>query len=414
MATHRRVILPAAPPLHWASLPDWNSFWWLIEVESCPRRAALRHASYPGIWEKPGYPPKPHTNAIMGQVVHGLVGQLARTLRMRGLGSSQDSRAISILRELGGYTKIISCKIDDVLLKEITGNPRVRGTDHLRAELLRRVPQMRERLQVLLARVEWPSVADVQPTERYNVKKALAFGPHFEVPVKSPALLWKGIADLIELTHNTILIVDFKTGEPSPLHADQLLIYALLWARDNDVNPRGSFATELTLSYPHRSVPVPPPNEEQLREIQSTLLKRTELARAALQASTPTAHVGAETCLQCDVRHLCADYWIPSGRGVIAGACYSDFDDIELQVQERVGEYTWACKCSVATHVPIGSKILLRMENESSTFVDVFEAGATLRIVGALISRNDEEAVTIASLIASTEIFKVPSPPSPG
>jgi len=343
-------------------------------------------------------------NAIVGQVVHGLVGQIARTLRLRGLGSSQDSRAVSILKELGGYSKIIACKIDDVL-KEITGNPRVRGTDRLRAELLRRVPQMRERLQILLARVEWPSIADVQPKERYNVKKALGFGSHFEVPVKSPVLLWKGIADLIELTHNKILIVDLKTGEPSPLHADQLLIYALLWARDNDVNPRGFLATELTLSYPHGSVPVPAPGEEQLREIQSSLIKRTELARAALQASTPTAHVGTETCLHCDVRHLCADYWTPSGRRVFAAACDSDFDDIELRVQERVGEYTWACKCSVATHVPIGSKILLRMENESSTFVGVFEAGAALRVVGALVSRNEEEATTIASLVGSSEIF---------
>jgi len=109
--------------------------------------------------------------------------------------------------------------------------------------------------------------------------------------------------------------------------------------------------------------------------------------------------------LHCDVRHLCADYWTPSGRRVFAAACDSDFDDIELRVQERVGEYTWACKCSVATHVPIGSKILLRMENESSTFVGVFEAGAALRVVGALVSRNEEEATTIASLVGSSEIF---------
>jgi hypothetical protein len=267
---------------------------------------------------------------------------------------------------------------------------------------------MRERLQVLLARVEWPSIPNIQPTERYNVKKALGFGPHFEVPVKSPTLLWKGIADLIELTDNRTLIVDFKTGEPSPLHADQLLIYALLWARDNDLNPRGLLANELTLSYPHGSVSVPAPGEEQLREIQSSLIKRTELARAALQASTPTAHVGVETCLQCDVRHLCADYWTPSSRRVFAADFDSDFDDIELRVQERVGEYTWACKCSVATHVPIASEILLRMEHEASTFLDIFEAGATLRIVGALVSRNEEEATTIASLVGNSEIFRVP------
>jgi|GEM_PF-2450883 len=73
-----------------------------------------------------------------------------------------------------------------------------------------------------------------------------------------------------------------------------------------------------------------------------------------------------------------------------------------------MGEYTWVCKCSVATHVPIGSETLLRAENEASTLVDVFEAGASFRVVGALISRTDEEAPRIASLVASSAVFRVP------
>jgi hypothetical protein len=237
-------------------------------------------------------------------------------------------------------------------------------------------------------------------------------GPHFEVHLKSTALHWKGIADLIELAHNKILIVDLKTGEPSPSHADQVLIYALLWARDKDVNPRGALATELTLSYPQGSVPVPAPDEEQLQGIQSGVLKRTELARAALQAPTPEAHVGTENCFHCDVRHLCADYWTIAGRTTLAPAYNGDFDDIQLRVQERMGEYTWACRCYIATHVPIGSAILLRAESEASTLVDVLEVGATLRVVGALTSRNEEEATTIASLVGSSEIFRV-SPEHP-
>jgi hypothetical protein len=296
----------------------------------------------------------------------------------------------------------------DHVLNQFADNPRLRWPDRLRAELLRRIPQMREQLQALLAPVAWPSVVDEQAMENGYSVKALGLGPHFEVKLKSAMLQWKGVADLIELRQSNVLIVDFKTGEPSPRHADQVRIYALLWFRDNEVNPLSILATELKLSYPRGNVSIPAPDKEQLRAIQSGLVERTKSAEAALQAQKPNAYVGPEACPQCDVRHLCSEYWTPTSRRLLRATCTGNFDDIELQVQERVGEYSWLCKCSVATHLPTGSTILLRAESEASALANVFETGGSFRVLGALISCTDDEGPVIASVLATSEIFRVP------
>jgi len=395
----------AAPPMQWAPVPDWCSFWWLIEVETCPRRVALRNASYPDLWSKSGYAPKPRVAAIVGQIVHAAVGTIAMTLRSRGVGSVRDPGAISILRELGGFSKIISRIVNDVL-DRIADNPRLHSPDRLHSEVLLRLPQMREKAQALLSRMVWPNCTDGREETASDSKQPPAVGPHFEILLKSAFLKWKGVADLIDVRPSNVAIVDFKTGEPSPHHADQVRTYALLWARDVDANPQGRLATDLVLSYPTGNVVISAPHEAELRTMESDLLARTASAKATMRAHEPPARVAPEHCSQCDVKHLCSEYWIPKIRKGLVGENRFEFDDIELLIEERLGESSWRCKCLVATHVPIGSSVLLRVGNDNATLARAIEPNSIFRVVGALIS-SSKDSPLVTSIVGSSELFRV-------
>lgn len=409
MAPNNQQILTAAPPLQWPAVPDWSSFWWLIEVETCPRRVALRTASYPDLWDRPGYPPKPTVAAILGQIVHTAVGSIATILGSRGVASVRDPHAISILRELGGFSQIISRAVDDVV-DRLANNPRLYSPDRLRSEVLRRLPWMREKVQALLSRMVLPTRTQEHSEAPRDSKQALGTGLHFEILLKSSVLQWKGVADLIEISSNKIAIADFKTGEPSRYHTDQIRTYALLWARDLDSNPQGSLATDLVLSYPDGSVTTPAPSKTELLAIESDLQRRTAFAKSAMRAQQPSAHVAPEHCSQCDVRHLCSEYWIPSSRKCLVVENRIDFDDIELLIEERLGQSSWRCKCLVATHVPTDSTIILSLGNDNLTLAPTVNTNSTVRVVGALLSHG-EHSPSVASVVGSSELFRVPESP---
>jgi PD-(D/E)XK nuclease superfamily len=410
MTIKQREVLFATPPFQWAPVPDWCSFWWLIEVETCPRRVALRSANYPDVWNKTGYPPKPQVAAIVGQIVHATVGTIVTTLRSRGAASVREPDAISILRELGGFSKIISRVVTEVL-DRIADNPRLHSTDRLQSEILRRLPHIREKVQALLSRAVWPSDTIGQMETPSDLRQALAVGPHFEILLKSSILKWRGVADLIDIRPSQVSIVDFKTGEPSPHHAEQIRTYSLLWARDCDANPLGARATDLVLSYPTGNVAISAPNEAELRTLESDLLARTASAKTAMRAAQPPAQIALEHCSQCDVKHLCTDYWIPGSRKVLALESRAEFDDVELLVEERLSEQSWRCKCLLATHVPINSSVLLRIGHDNATLAAGLETNSTFRVVGALVS-HVEQASLIISIVGNSELFRVPQRPA--
>jgi hypothetical protein len=51
-------------PSTWPQLPRWMSFSALLEIEACPRRWALKSATYPSVWNGRGYPRIPQSAAI--------------------------------------------------------------------------------------------------------------------------------------------------------------------------------------------------------------------------------------------------------------------------------------------------------------------------------------------------------------
>ena len=94
-------IATAEPPSSWPEAPEYISIATLVEIETCPRRWALKRASYPTIWEHRGYPPRLHTGALMGTVVHRTLETIIRELSRANSPSVGDAVTIQVLRKLG-------------------------------------------------------------------------------------------------------------------------------------------------------------------------------------------------------------------------------------------------------------------------------------------------------------------------
>ena len=109
-----------------AHLPDPPSHWsysGLKELETCPRRFALGHASYPDLWSGSGYPQVPHPAALFGQVVHDSLERIVKALVKAGCDSSNSARAVAVLRKLGGYSAVAIGALEARMAK-LQGNPR--------------------------------------------------------------------------------------------------------------------------------------------------------------------------------------------------------------------------------------------------------------------------------------------------
>jgi hypothetical protein len=76
-----------AGPALWPEPPAWMSHSSLKEAELCPRRWALRRASYPKIWDKPGYPDMPSLPSLIGDVTHDALEKILAEVPPRLLKS---------------------------------------------------------------------------------------------------------------------------------------------------------------------------------------------------------------------------------------------------------------------------------------------------------------------------------------
>ena len=95
----------------------------LKEVEECPKRFALRRASFPEIWSRTGFPNRISTAQVKGIVVHEVVSKI-----MNSLQNSSELPEISVLtflKERGGYLELLKITLEKELLS-VSSNPRAR------------------------------------------------------------------------------------------------------------------------------------------------------------------------------------------------------------------------------------------------------------------------------------------------
>jgi hypothetical protein len=430
----------------------------LRDIEICPLRWSLRRGKYPAVWSGRGYPSAPAFGTIEGQLVHTTLERIVKAASdgvqrhplsgeehfdARGANESRIAMhpiedLIATLRRLGGITAVLQAELS-ALVAAWNSNPRMSHRRHeWEAELQRRLPALRQRVQTMLSNsavVAMPNVessAVTQPTDvrmqssRQNQPEPLGPGVFAEVPLNHPDIGWYGKADLLAINlASPILsdgaelecgITDFKTGAQKDDHVLQLRIYALLWARDRALNPSARRARRLTIVYPTETVSVPPPETNaEMRDLEAQLVSRTALAREAIAKSPPDARPSKEACEWCDVRHLCETYW--SLAAVDVGSAkpgqQSSTCDVEVLVSSRRSPGSWLGRITAAPSqrlgLSVGASILIRTRPQDGHLAGVIQTGQRVRLVAAqqLPASEESSNAAVVALGRSSEAFRV-------
>jgi hypothetical protein len=388
-------------------LPRFWSFSALREAGACPRRYALSRARYPDLWDGHGYPRLPSLPAVFGDVVHGALDTIMKALVAAGCESVQSAEATQVLRTLGGYTAVIEASAE-ARLSGLAGNPRLRGDlqQRLQRDLSRRIADARAQVQAHVSRSDLAPAAAAPgaaaafaatPRSPEGGKRApLAAGTYAEVALASQHLRLAGRVDLLRVSGTGAGITDYKTGAESPVHVEQLELYALLWDLDHDANPGRLPVTSLTAAYPGRDVTVPVPDEQGMREIEKRTAAAIADAETEVSADVPRAKPSPENCANCDVRHLCDAYWpavAPDPSALDDGSRL----DCQGLVGTRQGPRSWWLH-------PDGqgrSRLLV----QASPSGPELHPGRHVRILGLRIDADPDTGVTVASAGVATEVF---------
>lgn len=400
--THWRVVTPTT----WPAPPAEMSVSTYAEIDECPRRWALSAAEYPELWSGRGYPPKLQVAALAGSVVHLALELITKQLTCAGVHSLNDPSATQVLRELGGYTRVVEDCVDRIL-KQFSDNPRALPLmEHAQRTLRGQVPTLRGRVQSMLARLRLPKGAPPTPTTSAvkaggpPTRSPLAKGTHPEVEVRAKSIGWKGKIDLLVLGDDACEITDFKTGAADEAHKFQVRVYAVLWRLDDELNPSGRVVDRLVLAYESQDVEVAPPSQQEIDDLGHDLLARRRVSEAALAARPPAARPAAETCRYCGVRQLCDAYWAGTTQVVSEDG---RFGDVELKITGRHGPTSWDAVVVRARNLPEKTPALLRLQQP-----DEFTAGTRVRVLDGALARDpeDEAAPAIITLSALSEAYR--------
>lgn len=326
----------------------------------------------------------------MGEIVHGSLERIVGELVSAGCESTTSAEAVAVLRELGGYTNVLRGVLDD-RLAALKDNPRVAvRLDGLMRQLRQRLPEMRQRTQATLSRTKLVEAVATGKRPVGSSSGKLPDGTYPEFELRASILGWAGRADLVTVDGSNVHILDYKTGAPDEHHSDQVRTYALLWARRDEGDLDGPYATRLTLSYATHDDDVPAPSMEELEIMQADLVVRTEAAKVELSSSAPVARPAPELCCFCPVRHMCEAYWPTLTQDIPDG-----FVDVELLIVERNGPRSWRAEVAAT-----GSEALVRVADDA-----VLEVGMRVRALGAYASRDDDNQLLAISWTANTEVY---------
>ena len=203
-------------------------------------------------------------------------------------------------------------------------------------------------------------------------------------------------------------IIDFKTGTHDADHAFQLLVYALLWYRDVQVNPEARIASKLTLAYGDSEESIGAPTPKELIDLERDLVGRKLAATQAVMARPPEARPNANNCRWCDVRHLCDGYWNDAvlQQMVAETADTIQSSDAQLLITGRHGERSWDGIVEFSGFAKAGAGILVRTSQTSHEFTE----GQRIRVLDAqwLKPVDASEEPAILTLGDFSEAFVLP------
>lgn len=389
---------------HWPTTPALWSYSSLKEMEACPRRWMLSRATYPDVWDRRGYPQQPVAAGVFGNVVHGVVERLAEALADAGIESASPGAVIGVLGEQGGWRGIVLKEIDHQLAR-FDDNPRVsrERINRLREELIRRAPQAADQVKTFLGRGALPTgrstSAGGESSGQAPKRLPVTSGTHSEREVCAEELRLTGRIDLLVVDDKDVTVVDFKTGDEDPGHADQVRLYALLWHLDEQTNPDSRPATKLELAYPSHTRSVEPPDSAALDALHAGMVERIAAADEVTTATAPSATPSVEGCQFCQVKHLCDIYW-PSIPPNVSEATTEEWFDFEGRVLRPQGSRSWFLETDDATQV------LVRTVETNVPF----PAGDKVRLLGVRRTIDpDKDTRLVIAMVSTSEWYAVSS-----
>jgi hypothetical protein len=343
-------------------------------------------------------------SGLTGSVVHLALKVVTKALARAGCRSLEDTNALQVMRDLGGYTKVIDDCIQQVL-HGFVANPRAEPLlDTAFRTLKSRVPEMRIETQTLLRHItlhEASGTSGNEPARKNGARMPLGPGTYPELILRAPRIGWHGITDLLILSPSVCEIIDFKTGSMDDAHRFQLGVYALLWSRDSELNPTGRTVDRLTLQYQDREVSVDPPTTAQLDALERDLIGRRQAAVAALNADPPQARPSVDNCRHCAVRHLCDEYWEQVPTPVAPSE--SAFTDVQIAIVGRHGRSSWDGIIERSLGKDAAKSIVLRIPGSSDL---EFAKGDRIRALDVHVSTVDDANVPIVATMSSiSEVF---------
>ena len=198
------------------------------------------------------------------------------------------------------------------------------------------------------------------------------------------------------------------TGTPRPDHDFQVRVYAVLWARDETLNPCARHADRLVVSYRDHDVVVPPPGESEINALEVEMSERAEAAHAALAGDAPEARPGHDVCRHCHVRQLCTDYWrgsAPCARPLSANAS-ALLVDLEVSIREQERPLAWRGELLAGGGLQPGTPVVIQHPHGDIAHLSAIRNGQVVRLIDVVLTMPSADSqVAVVSFGVSGEAF---------
>jgi len=400
-------------PSEQARAPEWMSFYVFKEAQRCPLSIALQRSSYRQLWDGFGYPTRPNAAAVSGIVIHETAEAILKELAQAGVTSLMQPAAMKILKELGGFTKVLNDSLIEFFASH-SNNPRFEQfRDNLFRDLQLKLPQMRATLQALLVSHVWaPSRSGSEDlrkmisnpgSEKRAQRLPLGVGTFVEVDLQDSPAKWRGRVDIIDVNERGCTITDLKSGGAADDHKEQLILYSMLWGEDSERNPSRLPVQSLQIVYASGVVAVAVPDDTQMLNFRRGLIDSSELVRSALNASTVPASPSQENCRHCQVKLICQPFWdsLPNIRSE------DHLSNNQVTLIETRGDRAWLANITASSALDVNQKVVVRNYSGGKAFWAEMRPGHSVRLTDGVLSSFDEKDAPVINLSMMSEALFV-------
>ena len=367
----------------------------LNEIEECPKRFALRRASFPEIWSRAGFPNRINAAQVKGIVVHEVVSMIMNSVQ----NSSElaEKSVMAFLKERGGYLELLKIILDKEL-QSANSNPRAElMVETIKREILADLSELRSQVQYFVKESisKLPTPSSRVENEEINEMQSTTFQIlpiNSEYKIVDSEFPIEGYLDLLVTNEDIDHIIDYKTSKTiHDEYWDQLSLYAWLWYRSAKNSRKGDCRIEVisgaNLSA-YRVIKI-----EDFPAIQKNVLDRIKNAELSITGEV-AAKPSVDTCKFCAVKVVCHPYWNMNENQ----STEAKWLDLRIRTMGSLGGNAWSVSI-----LSDGTPAMLIAGDRDDGSIEV---GQELRLLNAYKNEDVETGVVIR-LSQNSEIFRV-------